>query len=241
MDAILLTNPCLIQSNCGFLRSKFTAAVEGQWEMNFPSVSSSLLPKIFFGMFMPTPTPSVLHRSRSVTRHPQPVLLIFSCPVCQLHLRPSLCTRGEWLFRTYSQRRGARGYIPLERGVMWVWTEKQLRMAGLRFHFPLHYPGASLTGNLFLSAKGILPEQSIVESGQSKVSMAGVDKNNILLLCESWKARKGKISFSSSTPPWMCLWLELYLFSILFVQSFIKVCERCFCFFALFYFGGGGE
>lgn len=148
---------------------------------------------------------------------------------------------GSMTFRSYSKRRGARGHIPLERGVMRVWTVKQLRMAGLRFHFPLHYPGASLTGNLFLRAKGILPQQSIVKSVQSEVSVVGVDKTNILLLHESWKVWKGKISLSSSTPSWVCLWLESYLFSILFVQSFIKVCERYFWFFALFCFGGGGK
>lgn len=88
-------------------------------------------------------------------------------------------------FRSFSKRRGAQGHKALERRVMWVWTEKQLRTAGLGFHFPLYCPGVSLTGNLFLSAKGILHEQSIVESGQSKVSVAGEDKTNVLLLREN--------------------------------------------------------
>lgn len=48
--------------------------------------------------------------------------------------------------------------------------------------------------NLFLSAKGILPEQSGVESGQNKASVVRIDKANILLLRESWKAWKGKKS-----------------------------------------------
>lgn len=39
--------------------------------------------------------------------------------------------------------------------------------------------------NLFLSAKGILPEQSGVESGQNKASVVRIDKANILLLRES--------------------------------------------------------
>lgn len=147
--------------------------------------------------------------------------------------------KGTMTFRSFSKRRGAQGHKALERRVMWVWTEKQLRTAGLGFHFPLYCPGVSLTGNLFLSAKGILHEQSIVESGQSKVSVAGEDKTNVLLLRESWKAWKGKISLSSSTPPWMCLWLVLLLvFYSLCAVIYKGLCE---VFLLLFCFGGGGE
>lgn len=47
MDVILLVNPHWIQSNHGLLRSKFPVGVEGQCEVNLPSASSSLQPKIF--------------------------------------------------------------------------------------------------------------------------------------------------------------------------------------------------
>lgn len=141
MDAILLTNLCLIQSNCGFLRSKFTAAVEGPWELNVPSVSFSQLPKMFFGMFSPTPTPtpSVLHRSRSVTRHPQQVLLILSCPVCQLHLRPSLCTRGQWLSGRIAREEGQGGTYHWKGG--WCgseqWSNWEWQGSGFIFPFTI--------------------------------------------------------------------------------------------------------
>lgn len=91
--------------------------------------------------------------------------------------------------------------------------------------------------NLFLSAKNILHEQGIAQSGQSKVSVVTVNKANIIYYCCMRAERSGKESLSSSTSPRMCLWLRWYLFPILLVQSFIKVCGKVslLCLFVLFW------
>lgn len=106
------------------------------------SVSSTLPPKnVSFSS-----AHCVLHGSGSVVGRPWSVLSVLSCPVCQVNLRPLLWARGQQLPGHRAREEGQGAPPRAGEGALWVWTEKQLRMAGLGFHFLLHSPGASFTG-----------------------------------------------------------------------------------------------
>lgn len=88
--------------NLGTPRRKFTAGVEGQWDF-FLLCPPACHQKIFL---FPLPLCSPL--VWECCRVPWSVLLVLSCPVCQVNLRPLLWARGQWR-PGHRARRRARG------------------------------------------------------------------------------------------------------------------------------------
>lgn len=98
-------------------------------------------------------------------------------------------------------------------GSLWVWTEKQLRMAGLGFHFLLRSPGASLTGTDSWGLKVFYLNKVLSHQAVARLVWLNKTKPIYYYYVRAERPEKEKTSLSSSTPLWMCL-LVLVLYSL---------------------------
>lgn len=151
-------------------------------------------------------------------------------------------SKGAVTLKSHSQSRGPKDTTCCCGGIFAGLDRETTENDWAQFSFPPLLSMCLAYWNLFLSAAGILSDQSIVKSDQVRlVWLKWTNWYHELLLCESWKVckRKKKILFLQSFT--IYLWLKSYLFSILFVHSFIQGLWGTLCFsgFVLFCSSGG--
>lgn len=96
--------------------------------------------------------------------------------------------------------------------------------------FPFHSPVLHLL-EVVLSEKGVCPEWSLAESGQSECGVVTVGKTDTPWNCHVRAQRSGKgIKLPSSSPFPLLMRCTLSLgLPVLFVQRLLKVRESCLC------------